>query len=48
MGFGIEQEDGSVITFMALAHHITPSKSGSWNKQLWTCELDDVFSADGP
>ena len=45
MSFGLEQEGGSFITPMALAHPPHPINSRSRNKRQ-TCGLDDVFPSD--
>ena len=47
MGFGLEQGDGSLITPMALAHHLHPIRRRSRNKhQVETYGLNDVFLSD--
>ena len=45
MIFGLEQEDGSVITPMVLAHPLHPIKTG-WGTSAETCGLYDVFPPD--
>ena len=46
MSFGIEQESGSLIVPMALAHPLHPINDRSRNKRRKTCGLDDVFPPD--
>ena len=41
MFFGLEQEDGSVITPVAMAHPLQPLRKTSRNKH-WNRGLDDV------
>ena len=48
MIFGLEQEGGSLIAPMALAHPLHPIDNRSRNKRrnLWVGRLDDVFAPD--
>ena len=45
MGFGLEQEDRSLITPMVLTHPLHPIKSRQGNK-CRSCGLDNVFPPD--
>ena len=46
MGPGLEQEDGSLITPMALAHSVHPMRSSSRNKRRNLCGFDDELCPD--